>query len=257
MAGYNVFAQYYDALTRNVNYRSRAEYLSALLMHLHHDAGITLDLACGTGSLTLELYKMGFDIYGVDSSMDMLSKAKDKAYDADADIMFLCQKMQKLDLYGTVDTVFCSLDSINHIPSAQEVLAAFRRVAFFLNADGYFIFDVNTPYKHEKILANHTFVYDLEDVYCVWQNRLNPRDKSVRIDLDFFERRDQNYVRSHEHFTEYMYTPEKLCEMLREAGFDEIQIFGDMSFDRPEENAQRLIVAAHIINSQNSVYEAE
>ena len=107
MAGYDVFARYYDALTANVDYKGRAAYLKKLLEHLHHEPGIVLDLACGTGSLTLELYKLGMDVYGVDGSIAMLSEAKDKAYDMEADVMFLCQKMQTLDLFGTVNTVFC------------------------------------------------------------------------------------------------------------------------------------------------------
>ena len=176
MAGYDVFARYYDALTANVDYKGRAAYLRRLLEHLHHEPGIVLDLACGTGSLTLELYKLGMDVYGVDGSIAMLSEAKDKAYDMEADVMFLCQKMQTLDLFGTVNTVFCSLDSINHLSGEAQVQAAFDRVAFFMDNDSWFIFDVNTLYKHEKVLGNNTYIYDLADIYCAWQNRYSPQD---------------------------------------------------------------------------------
>ena len=188
MVGYDVFARYYDALTANVDYKGRAAYLKKLLEHLHHEPGIVLDLACGTGSLTLELYKLGMDVYGVDGSIAMLSEAKDKAYDMEADVMFLCQKMQTLDLFGTVNTVFCSLDSINHLSGEAQVQAAFDRVAFFMDNDSWFIFDVNTLYKHEKVLGNNTYIYDLADIYCAWQNRYNPQDHSVAISLDFFEK---------------------------------------------------------------------
>ena len=171
-----------------MDYKGRAAYLKKLLEHLHHEPGIVLDLACGTGSLTLELYKLGMDVYGVDGSIAMLSEAKDKAYDMEADVMFLCQKMQTLDLFGTVNTVFCSLDSINHLSGEAQVQAAFDRVAFFMDNDSWFIFDVNTLYKHEKVLGNNTYIYDLADIYCAWQNRYNPQDHSVAISLDFFEK---------------------------------------------------------------------
>ena len=255
MAGYDIFARYYDALTANVDYAGRAAYLAQLLKRLGHDAGITLDLACGTGSLTLELHKLGFDVYGVDGSIAMLSEAKDKAYDLNADVLFLYQKMQDLDLYGTVDTVVCSLDSINHLPGAKEVLETFKRVAFFMNDDGWFIFDVNTPHKHENVLGGNTFVYDLTDVYCVWQNKYNAQNKSVTISLDFFEKMGKTYTRSSERFSEQVYAPEEITAMLKEAGFDRIEIFGDMSFEAPKPDEQRLIIAAHITNSQNGVYE--
>ena len=72
---YSTFAFYYDALTGNVDYRARADYLCRLLERLDHEPGITLDLACGTGSLTLELARRGLDVYGVDGSLEMLSVA--------------------------------------------------------------------------------------------------------------------------------------------------------------------------------------
>ncbi len=67
MEGYSVFAQFYDALTANAEYPRRAEYILNLLCKLEHEPGLTLDLACGTGSLTLELQRRGIDIYGVDA----------------------------------------------------------------------------------------------------------------------------------------------------------------------------------------------
>ena len=75
MAGYSVFAQYYDELTANVGYPKRADYLLELLARFGHQPGLTLDLACGTGSLTLELFRRGVDVYGVDASVEMLSEA--------------------------------------------------------------------------------------------------------------------------------------------------------------------------------------
>ncbi len=244
MAGYSVFAQFYDSLTANVDYSRRADYCLELLGRLGHSPGLMLDLACGTGSLTLELFRRGIDIYGVDASAEMLSFARAKSADAGADILFLRQTMQGLDLYGTVSTVVCSLDSINHLPGKDAVRQAFQRVALFLESDGYFLFDLNTVYKHEKILANHTFVYDMEQVYCVWQNRCWPSGGRVDIQLDFFAREGSLYRRSREHFSEFAYPLELVTDWLREAGFDRIDIFGELEFEPPRPDCQRVIVAA-------------
>lgn len=244
MEAYSVFAQYYDALTGNVEYPKRAEYLLALLDRLDHKPGITLDLACGTGSLTLELFRRGVDIYGVDASVEMLSEAREKCADAGADILFLCQKMQALDLYGTVDTVICTLDSLNHLRGRNEVQKAFSKVSFFMDPGGWFLFDMNTPYKHEKVLGNNTFVYDMETVYCVWQNRYSSPSHKVDISLDFFQRDGRAYYRSSEHFAEYAYPVEEVLEMLGKAGFGEIEVYNELTFDPPEPDSQRLVYAA-------------
>ncbi len=248
MAGYSVFAQFYDALTGNIEYSKCADYLLELMERLGHKPGLALDLACGTGSLTLELYRRGIDIYGVDASVEMLSEARAKCAGAGADILFLCQKMQSLDLYGTVDTVFCTLDSLNHLPGGEQVQKAFSRVSFFMDPGGWFIFDMNTPYKHEKVLANNTFVYDTETVYCVWQNRCSVPSSKVDVHLDFFEKEGKLYRRSFEHFAEWAYPAEEVLDMLEKAGFGSVRIFDEMSFQPPRAKSQRLVFAAQKIH---------
>lgn len=249
MGGYSVFAQYYDALTENVEYPRCAEYLLRLMERLGHEPGLTLDLACGTGSLTLELFRRGVDIYGVDASVEMLSEAREKCAENGADILFLCQKMQSLDLYGTVDTVICSLDSINHLKDREEVAQAFSKVSFFMDPGGWFIFDLNTLYKHEKVLGNNTFVYDMERVYCVWQNSFLPNTGQVEIRMDFFERVGKEYHRSAERFFERAYPVEDIVDMLHSAGFDTIKIFDEMSFSPPRDDSQRLVFAAQKVKN--------
>ena len=241
---YSSFARYYDCLTHNVDYAGRADYFCTLLKKLNHDAGITLDLACGTGSLTVELAKRGLDVYGVDGSMSMLSVAHQKAADEGLDILFLCQQMQSIDLYGTVDTIVCALDSINHITSENDVLKTFERVSLFLNPGGLFVFDMNSIYKHKYVLANNIFIYDTDEVYCVWQNRFEEKNNRVGISLDFFGREGNAYYRSSEHFYERAYSTKLIGSMLAKAGLEIVGLFDDLSFDVPKENTERMIVAA-------------
>ena len=240
MSGYSSFAYSYDKLTENVEYKSRTDYILDVFRQLNHDVGLCLDLACGTGSLSLELANRGIEVIGVDSSIDMLSVAQNKAMENGNDILFLCQKMQELELYGGVDTVICMLDSINHMTSEEDVQETFNRVSMFLNPDGYFLFDVNTIYKHNEILANNTFVYDVDDVFCVWQNTLEDNN-IVRINLDLFEYEDGAYFRNSEEFCEKAYSEQEIINMLNKAGLKVVHIFDDMGFEKPKEDSQRII----------------
>lgn len=246
---YSSFARYYDCLTQNVEYEKRADYLCRLLAQMRHDPGITLDLACGTGSLTVALAKRGLDVYGIDGSPDMLSVAQQKAAENDLNLLFLCQQMQAIDLYGTVDTVVCALDSINHLDGEADVLKTFRRVSLFLDPDGVFIFDMNTVYKHRNILANQIFIYDTDEVYCVWQNRLEEKTNRVGITLDFFGRSGDTYTRSSEHFYERAYETERIASLLSAAGLQAVHVFDDLSFDPPQGDSQRIVVAAKKITA--------
>lgn len=241
---YGVFAEFYDRLTGNVHYKERADYLLELCKRFNHDTGITLDLACGTGTLTLELKRRGVDVYGIDGSPEMLSEASMKAFEEELQVLFLCQKMQSIDLYGTIDTCFCTLDSINHMVKAEDVKKTFERVSLFMNKGGIFIFDVNSVYKHRKVLADNVFVFDTDEVYCVWQN--TPVDDYVEeISLDFFIP-DENgrYMKESERFRERAYETEELQKMLESAGFKVKAVYGDMTFESPADTEQRLYFVA-------------
>lgn len=243
MDSYGIFADFYDALTLNVDYKQRALYIVNILKNLGHDMGLTLDLACGTGKLTLELKRLGVDVYGADASEDMLSYAYEKAVEEKFDILFLCQKMQELNLYGSIDTCVCTLDSINHITDIDDVRKTFERVSMFMNKGGYFLFDVNTVYKHREVLGNNTFVYDLDEVYCVWENSLK-ENNIVDININFFVPNGGMYERFEENFSERAYTESELTEMLESAGFELVKRFGDMSEKAPGVDEQRVIYIA-------------
>ena len=250
MSGYQLFSQFYDNLTFNVDYKKRAEYIQSVLLLYGHEMGLTLDLACGTGSLAIELKRRGVDVFGIDGSYDMLSRAMDKAHDEDLQILFLCQQMENLDLYGTIDTCLCTLDSLNHITDKAKLQQAFDRVALFMNPDGYFIFDVNTVYKHQQILADNTFVYDTDSVYCVWQNSLK-ENNIISIDLDLFEREAEVYHRTGEHFKERAYEIDELSAMLEKAGFEVKAVYHDMTTEPLRADSDRAVFVARIIEAIN------
>ena len=242
MGGYADFAAFYDRLTDDVGYPQRADYIAELLMEHGMKKGIVLDLACGTGSLTLELSKRGYEMIGVDASPDMLCAAQEKCAQAGAEVLFLCQPMEALDLYGTVNAAVCTLDSLNHITDPDTLREVLRRVSLFLEPGGLFVFDVNTPYKHREVLGNHTFVYVLEGLYCVWQNAYCAKDTSVEILLDFFEEKaDGSYTRYGEQFAERAYSHEELCAFAQAAGLTLAGYYEEMTRTPPHADTERAI----------------
>ena len=238
---YDLFAEYYDELMCEVDYPARARYIDGIIRQYKPDANLLVDLACGTGSMTVQFADLGYDVIGVDLSENMLSKAREKS---DGSILYLCQSMQELDMYGTIDAFVCTLDSLNHIEDREELILALSRVSLFLEPDGVFVFDMNTLYKHEKILADNAFVYETEDVYCVWQNEYCG-DGRVDIALDFFEQQpDGSYLRDSEDFSEVAYSYEETERMLREAGLRILAAYDDMTLEPPRADSQRIVFAA-------------
>lgn len=253
---YGVFAQYYDALTENVCYAGRAARLDALIRKWEAPGmpdRILLDLACGTGSLSEEFAGRGWDVIGIDGSGEMLSEALNKKFESGLPIQYLKQDMRRLDLYGCISVTVCALDSLNHLPEADDLRSVFARVNLFSNAGALFLFDVNTEYKHRQILADECFVYELPDAVCVWQNHLEDRapDYPVTIRLDFFAHTGgRHYVRSTEEFTEYVRQPELLEQILRETGFTLLEVLDGDTYEAPSDTTQRLLYIARASGGQ-------
>ncbi len=242
MAGYGSFAYFYDQLTGNVDHAGWAEYLLTLFeKHVGEKPHMLLDLACGTGSLSTALLDRGVDVIGVDVSEDMLAEAMEKSAPYSDRLMLLCQDMRALDLYGTVDGAVCMLDSLNHLTKTAEVGEVFRRLGLFIEKDGLFIFDVNTPYKHEVVLGDNAFVYEQDDFFCAWQNRYLPHTKEVVMQLDFFVENGEGYDRYTEEIRERAYTEKTLRRLLEEAGFEVLAVYGERTEQPPAADEQRIV----------------
>lgn len=238
--GYEDFAQAYDALTFNVPYDEIAEYYNEILCRLTNGKRL-LDMGCGTGNLSVRFAARGFDVIGQDASSEMLAIAAAKS----AKIRWICQDMAQTEIGEPVDAVISTLDSINHLQSADEIEKCFRAAARALKKDGVFAFDVNTVYKHREILGSNTFVYDVDGVYCVWQNEFNPLDNSVGIELDlFFEEEDGAYTRGYENFREVALSESEICCRLEKAGLQIVEIYEYLTHSIPNELSEKLMIIA-------------
>ena len=252
MASYGNFAYFYDNLTDNVDYEKRCAYIRDLLAENGIGEGILLDLACGTGTVSLLMSDMGYDVIGVDASEDMLSVAQEKKMESGADVIFLCQRMEELDLFGTINACVSTLDSINHVTDEETVKEIFRRVSLFMEDKGLFIFDVNTPYKHREILGDNTFVYDTDEVYCVWQNSTDD-NLVTTVNLDIFEKDEddeETYYRYSEEFSERAYDLENIKKWLESVKFEVVAVYEEMTKDNVKDDTQRAVFVARKIGTQ-------
>ncbi len=242
MSMYNEFSRYYDFLTCDVDYKKRTKYLLSIFEKFDKKPSLLLDLACGTGGFSIQFSKAGVDVIGVDISEGMLVCAKKNSEKAGQDILFLCQDAAELELYGTVDGAVCCLDSLNHITDYDDFCRAISRVALFLEKERLFIFDLNTEYKQKEILGDNIFVIDEPPVYCVWSNFYSADTKTTDVELDFFEQNGNGtYSRVCEEFSERCYDAKEVEKALKNANFEILAIFEEMTENSPKEDTQRVV----------------
>lgn len=191
MEAYTSFAEVYDRFMDNVPYDKWCEVITSYLKEFNIDDGLVLDLGCGTGTLTAMLSELGYDMIGVDMSEDMLAMAMEKS-GYDSGILYLCQDMREFELYGTVRAIVSACDSMNYLTEDKDLKTVFALAKNYLDYDGIFVFDMNTKYKYEKLLADNTFAENREECSFIWENSYDEQSQINQYDLTLFVKADDS-----------------------------------------------------------------
>lgn len=250
---YGAISTIYDNINSHVDYSAWADFFERCFeKHLKERPELVLDLACGTGSMTLELAKRGYDMIGIDGSSDMLNVAFDRKYDLELknDVLFLLQDMREFELYGTVGAITCCLDSLNYLTEDGDLDKVFSLVHNYLDPDGLFLFDVNTPHKFKNIYARNTYVYEEddcgEDSFCVWQNYYDESTHLCDFRLTVFEKDEgaTSYSRRDEEQCERCYSKEEITSTLNKNKFELIGFYSDFNFTPASDTNERWYIIA-------------
>ena len=238
MACYGSLAQWYDQFTRDVDYNSFADFYEVEFDRCGGQFHLLLDLCCGTGSLCSIMGSRGYEMIAVDASAEMLMQAQEKCFELSPAPLFLCQDAAELDLYGTVDAAFCSLDGINYI-HPDDLPEVFRRLKLFIRPGGLFIFDIRDP-QWLRSLNGDVFVDESEDALCLWRADFDEDENAIVYGMDIFSRRGKLWSRDSEEHIEYAHPVDWLKQLLNHNGFDEIMLRSDF----PEGHSGRIMITA-------------
>lgn len=238
MSAYGPLAFWYDRLTLDIPYAAFADLYEEKFAADGGEFSALLDLCCGTGTLTRIMARRGYEMIAVDASPDMLMQAREKAGDVKIPPLYLCQEASELDLYGTVDAAFCSLDGMNYVPPC-ELSEVFHRLHLFVRPNGLFIFDIKTP-EWFKSIDGSVFVDETEDVLCLWRADFDEDENAVIYGMDIFSRSGKLWKRDGEEHIEYAHSPGMLKELLSENGFTDIEFITDC----PQKDGGRMFITA-------------
>ena len=204
----------------NVPYEEWADFILAILKKNKITDGLVLELGCGTGKLMSLLGNAGFDMIGVDNSVDMLQIAREKT---SPEFLYLLQDMREFELYGTVKAVVSVCDSVK----------------------GLFIFDFNTDYKYRDMIGETVIAEDREDVSFIWFNEYDEESQLNDIDLKVFVQEDGDcYRKFQEEHIQRGYSLQEIKQMLEESGLVFLQAFDEYSNQEPRTDSGRIVVVA-------------
>ena len=246
MNSYTNFAEYYDLLMmEDISYEQVADFIENIFTEYDVSPQLVADLACGTGNITIPMSKRGYEMIGIDKSVQMLEVARNKASSENQDILFLNQSISKLDLFGTCDAFLCMIDGINYIINPKSFENMLKKISTcFINPDGIFIFDISSFYKLSHTISDNIFIHDGDDIFYSWENKYYKEKQLSMMYLNFFvKEKNKGYRRFCERHLQRAYTEEEIMKALKKAGFSDIKTYDGFNFKKPTKKSERITFA--------------
>lgn len=230
MSVFGAYSRYYNLLYKDKDYSGEASYISGLIKRHSPGARKVLDLGCGTGRHDLLLWKMGYDVYGVDRSEEMLAVANGQLASLDpqpSTLNFSLGDIRTVRLDHTFDAVISLFHVISYQITNADIAAAFATAMAHLNPGGLFIFDcwygpavlTDRPSVREKRLEDEAI-----SVMRIAEPAMNANDNlvEVRYRIEVTDKASGAVEEMREsHLMRYLFRPEVEL-FLKGAGFSPV-----------------------------------
>jgi ubiquinone/menaquinone biosynthesis C-methylase UbiE len=243
---YGSFALLYDELMRDVPYDQWIDFIKQQKESYDVKGNRFLDVACGTGEISIRLSQEGFHVTGIDLSAEMLTIARSKAEKSGHSLFLVQQDMTELVGLGEFDMVGIFCDSLNYLQTESSILSTFERVGQHLIQGGLFFFDVHSSYKMNELFIDQTYAYNGEDISYIWQCFEGDNPLSVEHELTFFKLDTQTnqYQRFDELHKQRTFPIHRYESWLNDSGFEILSITADFANQPPGVQSERIFFTA-------------
>jgi SAM-dependent methyltransferase len=229
-------ARVYDAIMQDIDYEDWTAFILDTLSERGWQGRSVLDLGCGTGNSTFPFFAKGYHTLGLDASAEMLEVARQKL----PPVTFIEADFTTFDLAERFDLVVSVFDSMNNLLDEQDFVRTARRVLEHLTLGGFFVFDVNTTVGLRDLWESGRAEGWAGDVYYCWEHTFDEQARLARVEAHCSDGR-ASFMEVH---VERPYDPAELHALLREAGFEDIEVLDYPSGCPAPEDAGRVWAVA-------------
>jgi len=225
-----------DGVTRLSRFNLYGETSSEEWQEPLDSAPKVLDLCCGTGRISAELARSGFDVTGVDITESFLNTAMDDARHEDLSIEYILSDAREFirpDYFNTVVNLYISF---GYFSDQKDDLKIINNAYKSLKNGGSLIIET---------MGKEIYVRDF--VECEWFERdgytvlteYEPLDSWTLLKNRWILLKDDKKI--DKTFTQRLYAASELKTLLAETGFSRVEIYGDWDEKPYDQYAKRLI----------------
>jgi len=222
---YRHLAQYYDEMiSSDIDYEKYANWIERCFHTADRPIKNLLDLGCGTGNVAIPLGLKGYDVTGVDLSGEMLAAADEKAFEQGIRLQWIQKNAVDFCRTQGYDAVIATMDLVNYVLNKRDLDRVLSNVYESLRPGGLFLFDINTPYRLEKVYGNEAFDYVEERYAYMWHCSFDQKEQISTFDITFFVQKEVEdcYLRFDETHRPKSYSETYLKQELKKTGFKKI-----------------------------------
>jgi len=239
-------APHYDELMQVVPYDSWAEYIELLFDIAEVKPNSILDCACGTGNVSFELAKIGYDVTGVDISAGMIERAQAKAESISRNARstplparFAQADLSDFNLKQKFDGATCLYDSFNYILEADKLQAAFQCIANHVRLGGVFVFDMNAPWAFEANLFTQRNLDPRKNLHYEWHAAYDTSTRICDVTMQFTRKTLSGTEQFSEVHRERAYNRDEVESMLSQSGWKLLKSYDAFTLNQPHDRSER------------------
>ncbi|MDZ7314532.1 MAG: class I SAM-dependent methyltransferase [candidate division KSB1 bacterium] len=236
-APYSVLALIYDQVMSHVDYALWARYIEQLLNKYCPKARQIIDLSCGTGTCCGHLCRLGFQVVGMDASLAMIKRAREKYRGTKINSVFFCGNIL-FPPFKNSQVMISLYDSMNYLMTEIHWRTCLANIHRALAENGLFIFDVSTLYNSRRYFRNYEEVRSFKGGSYRRISRFSEEDCVQMNDFEIrIEGRRETFIERHRQMIRPL---GEIKKWVLESGFQLMAAYRDFTFVNAGERCERV-----------------
>jgi len=214
-----------------------------------------LELGCGTGRIALPLAELGFEVWGLDVSDEMLNEFRRKIESherkEELKIKLIKKNMKKFELEKKFNLIFSAGNTFLHLLTKDAQIRTLKCISRHLSDNGVVVIDIFNP-TPEKLEGSNLYrmnafpVFYKGEKYLVYsQSKHLSKKKMIIVEkryVKILEGMEGEELRVSFQLR-YIYKHE-LDNLMNSANLEPVEVYGDYLGNPYDSNSERIIYVA-------------